>query len=322
MLRIAFLTCLLVGSAAFSADNAAYLPADTDVVLTMQARKVAESELGKKIGGDLLQQVLRASKPAAALVEAAGLDPLKDFDRITAGLDLNKTDPPKPFALFEGKFDAKKVEESIAQYTKDHPDRIQPATIGGKAAYKLLGAKDAETMYAAIIDDTKLVVAPTEKDLTGAFAAAAGTRKPVISKELAGVLANTRSPAPIFVQAWVKGKFNDVKVPNEKLKARLQGVEWATAAVTVTKDVSVTVTISAPDQDAAQHLSDLLGALVGLYRLQILAASEDQPELKPIADLLRATRVTPNGRTVVAAGSVKGEAIEKALNAPPAPKKK
>ena len=90
MRRTAFFTCLLIGSAAFAADNAAYLPADTDVVLTMQARNVAESELGKKIGGDLLQQVLRASKPAAALVEASGLDPLKDFDRITAGLDLKK----------------------------------------------------------------------------------------------------------------------------------------------------------------------------------------------------------------------------------------
>ena len=59
-------------------------------------------------------------------------------------------------------------------------------TVGGKSAYKMPGRRVEETMFAAIIDDTKMVVAPTEKDLTAAFAAAAGGRKPVISKELAG----------------------------------------------------------------------------------------------------------------------------------------
>ena len=43
-------------------------------------------------------------------------------------------------------------------------------------------------------------------------------------------------------------------------------------------------------------------------------------ELRPISDLLRVTRVAPNGKTVVAYGMVKGESIEKAL-APQPPKK-
>jgi hypothetical protein len=95
----------------------------------------------------------------------------------------------------------------------------------------------------------------------------------------------------------------------------------------VTKDVTVTVTLSAPDEVTAQQLSDLVGGVLGLVRLQILAAAEDQPELKPVADLLRNTKVAPNGKTVVASGMVKGDAIEKALHPPPpqpkpAPKKK
>src|SRR6476646_3022161 len=207
--------------AAQAADPAAYLPAEPDAVLTIQARRVSESDLGQKLGPDLMKELLRASKPAADAVAATGLDPLKDFDLITVGLDLDRAGTYKPFALFEGKFDAKKVDESVSAYMKDHPDKVQPVTVGGKPAYKLPGRKPEETMYAAILDDTKLVVAPTEKDLTGAFAAAAGTRKPVISKELAGLLAAARSPAPIFVRAWVKGRFNDLKLSNEQLRARL-----------------------------------------------------------------------------------------------------
>jgi len=320
MRRSLFALVLLSSPAIAQTDVTSYLPAETDAVLTVQARRVADSELGKKVGTDLLKTALRAIKPAAVAVEATGLDPMKDFDFITVGMDLDNTDPPRPFALFEGKFDTRKIEASVASYMKEHPDKVSAVTIGGKSAYKVPGPRDAETMYAAIIDDTKMVVASSEKDLTGAFAAAAGGRKPVISKELAGLLSRTKSPAPIFVRAWVKGKFNDVKLP-DKLQARVHSIEWATAAVGVNKDVTVTVTLGATDETNAQQLSDLLGGTVGLVRLQIVAAAEDQPELKPVADLLRATKVAPSGKTVVATGSVKGEAIEKALHPPtPMPK--
>src|SRR5688572_13567171 len=108
-----FAFVLLATPVVAQTDIAPYLPAETDVVLTVQARRVADSELGKKVGSDLLKTALRAVKPAAVAVEASGLDPLRDFDFITVGMDLDKTDPPKPFALFEGKFDVKKVEASI-----------------------------------------------------------------------------------------------------------------------------------------------------------------------------------------------------------------
>jgi hypothetical protein len=321
MSRPLILACLFALPAAIRADVVAYLPAETDAVLTIEAGRVADSELGRKLGADLMKELLRASKPAAAAVQATGLDPLKDFDRITVGLDLDQAGSYKPFALFEGKFDTAKVEGSVAAYMKEHPEKVQAATVGGKSAYKLPGGKPESTMFAAILDGNKLVVAPTEKDLTGAFAAAAGGRKPVVSKEVASLLTTAKSPAPIFARAWVKGRFDDLKLPNDQLRARLQGVDWMTAAVGVTKDVNVTVTINTPDEAAARQLSDLLGGIVALVKIQIRAAAEDQPELWPVSDLLRSTKVGSSGRTVVAAGSVKGDAIEKALNPPPpAPK--
>jgi hypothetical protein len=307
--------------AARGADPVPYLPAETDAVLTIQARQVVESDLGKKVGADLLKELLEIVKPAAAAVRATGLDPLRDFEVVTVGMDLKNTSPPKPFALMEGNFDSKKVEANIAAYMKEHPDHVTAVNVGGKAAYKVAGAKPAETMYAAVLDDTKLVVAPSENDLSGAFAAAAGGRKPVISRELAGLLAAQKPTAPIFLRAWVKGRFDNVNLPNEKLKAAVQGVDWATVAVAVTKDLSVLANLNTPDAASAQKLSDLLGGVIGLVRLQLLAAAEDQPELRPVADLLKATRVGANGKTVWAYGIVKGEAIEKALAPPlPAPK--
>ncbi|HKB00980.1 MAG TPA: hypothetical protein VKD90_02115 [Gemmataceae bacterium] len=321
------ITAMAVPVAAPAADVINYLPADTDAVMTIQVRPLTESELMYKVGADLLKQALRASKPAAAAVEATGLDPLKAFERITVGMNLDQTNPPKPFALFEGKFDVKKVEDSITAYMKAHPEKVSAVTLDGKSAYKLPGGKPTDAMYAAIIDDTKIVVAPSEQDLKGAFAAAAHRRKPVISREFANLMATARSNAPIFVRAWVKGKFDNLNLPNEKLKQRIQAIDWATAAVAVGKDVTLTVTVSAPDAAAAQQLSDLLGGLVGLMKLQFVAAAEDQPELQPVADLLRTAKVAPSGKMVVAVGTAKASSIEKALNPPPpdpkpVPKKK
>ncbi|HEX3148059.1 MAG TPA: hypothetical protein VHR66_08235 [Gemmataceae bacterium] len=317
MRRLLFATCLIALPTAVQGgvDPLPYLPANTDVVVTIDAKKVAESELGKKVGANLLKDLVGAYKPAATVLQATGLDPMRDLEFMTVGIDIDKTDPPRPFALFEGKLDAKKIDANIAAYTKEHKDQLIAVTVGGKAAYKFNHNQPAQAMYAAVIDDTKLVVASTESDLTGAFDAAAGTRKPVISKELTWVM-GAKPPGPIFVRGWVKGKLKDIKVPNDKLQAAVQGVDWVTVSIAVTKDVAVTAILNTPDEASAQKLSDLLGAVVGLVRLQILAAAEDQPELRPISDLLRATRVAPNGKTVIAYGTVTGASIEKAL-APP-----
>jgi hypothetical protein len=297
----------------------AYLPPETDAVLTVQAKKVADSDLIKKIGSDLLKEVFQASRQAAAMVEASGLDLMKDVDVVTVGMDLDKTNPPKPFALLQGKFDVKKVQESVAAYMKKEPGRLTKIDVAGKEAFRIAGGKPEETMYSAIIDDTRMVIAPSETDISGAFAAAAGVRKPVISKELTNLLATQKSTAPIFARAWVKGKLKDVDIPNDKLKASVQGVEWITGAIQVTKDVYLQLQCNAPSDESAKQLSDLLGGTVALIRLQIVAAAEDQPEMKPVAELLRTVKVVPTGKIITATGNVKGTAIEKAL-APPEPK--
>jgi hypothetical protein len=317
-MRLSLALLLLAGPAARAADPVPYLPAETDAVLTVQTRQVLESDLGKKVGADLLKELLDAYKPAAAAVRATGLDPHRDVETMTVGIGLKDATPSKPFSLIEGKFDAKKLEANLAAYQATHPE-LTAIKVGDKGAYKLAGAKPADTSYIAVLDDTKLVVAATEADLSGAFAAAGG-RKAVISKELAALVANAKPSGPIFLRAWVKGRFDNLQLPNEKLKTAVRGVDWVTVAVGVTKDVGVTATLNTPSPAAAQTLAELVNGVVALVRLQIRAASEDQPELRPVYDLLKATTVAPNGKTVVAWGTVTGEAIEKALAAPPAPK--
>lgn len=308
---------LSVASAGRCVDPIPFLPAETDVVITIQSKQVAGSELLKNVGADLMKILLKASPQASDAVEASGVDLLKDFDRVVIGLDAQKTNPFKPFALMEGRFDTKKVTEAVEAYIAKHPGQVTPIKVADKPAYQVKGRADNEVMFTAVISDSLMVLAPTEKALAGAFEAAAGGRKPVISKELAGVIATTKSTAPVFVQAWVKGRFASINLPNEQLKQRLQGVDWVTASANVTKDVTLNAVINTPDAAAAKQLGDLLGGAVLLLKLQAVAAAEDQPEMRPVVELLRSVRVNPKERTVVITGSVKGTEIEKALNPPP-----
>lgn len=318
--HIALLVCTFTASASQAVDATPFLPPETDVVITIQSKQISESELLKKLGGELIKVLLKSSQQAADAMEASGLDLLKDFDRVVVGIDADNTTPVKPFALMEGKFDTKKVIANVKAFIEKNPGRIRETAIGEHPAYQVNGSNANETMYTAILSDSLLVIAPTPEAITGAFNAAAGKRPAVISRELAGVLANTKSTAPVFVQAWVKGKFANINVPNDQLKQRLQGVDWMTASANVTKDVSLNATINTPDAAAARQLSDLLGGLVLLLKLQVIAAAEDQPELKPVVELLRATRVNPKDKTVIATAIVKGTVIESALTTTP-PKK-
>lgn len=315
----ATLLLVLFALPAAAVDPVPYLPAETDAVLTVQAREVLDSDLGKKHGAELLKELLEAYKPAAAAVRATGLDPHRDVETMTVAIGLKDATPSRPFSLIEGKFEAKKLEANLAAYQKDHPE-LTAIRVGDRAAYKLTGAKPADTTYLAVLDDTKMVVAGSEADLSGAFAAAAGGRKPVISKELAGLIASAKPSGPIFLRAWVKGRFDNLNLPNEKLKTAVRGVDWVTVGVGVTKDVGVTATLNTASPAAAETLAELLNGVIGLVRLQIRAAAEDQPELRPVSDLLKATTVAPHGKRVVVWGNVKGEAIEKALAPPPVPK--
>lgn len=308
--------CLVVIAPAFlQADALPFLPATTDAVLLVESKKVRESELMKKVGSDLLKTALRASKQAATAVDASGIDPLVDVDRVTVAMDLDKANPPKPFALLEGKFDRTKIDASVTAYLKEHPKALEAIDVGGKPAYRVPGGKPEETMFTALLDDGRMVIAPTEKDLQGAFDAAAGARKPVVSKEMATLITTHKPNGPIFLWAWVKGKFADIDVPNKQLKERLQGIDWVLGSMAVTKDAFIALTANTPSPEAAKQISDLLGGVVALFRLQLVAAAEDVPELKILVELLRGTRVAPNGRLVTATGSVSGAVIEKTLAA-------
>ncbi len=300
---------LLVSKGAYALDTVPFLPADTDVIAIVNTKEVVASEAMKRIQPDLVKDLLKTVKKADIAIAASGLDPLKDFTRMTVALNLDTPSSPRPFAVLEGKFDTKKIGESIDAYVKANPTVIESIKVAGKQAYKLPGTTPEETMYNAVLSDSVIVVAPSEKALERAFAALGGI-KHALKAELAAMLPLLDPKAHITAISIVKGKLKDVNLPNEKTKQSIQAIDTISLNAMVGKDVDVEFRITAPGADL-NKLTELLGGILGLARLQLVALVSEQRELYPLIDLIKSMKGANDGKVITYKGKMTGDAIEK-----------
>lgn len=311
MQRITLTLGLLFGFVpiSFALDTIPFLPPNTDVILIVDAKEVVASEAMKRIQPDLIKDLLKTVKKADTAIAASGLDPLKDFTRITVSLNLDDPSHPVPFAVIEGKFDPKKIQENIESYSKANPSVIEAIKVAGKPAYKLPSANPQETMYNAVLSDSLIVVSPSEKFLERAFAALGGI-KHALKPELAALLPALDTKFHITAIGLAKGKLKELNLGNEKTKQTLQAIDTISMNAMVGKDIDVEFRVYAPGADL-NKLTELLGGVLGLARLQLIALVAEQRELYPLIELIKSMRGANDGKVIVYKGKMTGDAIEK-----------
>ena len=307
MSRAIAAVCLAAAAGSARADDLAYLPADTDAVVVIDAKKLAGSDFLKRDAADIVAELLKVSRHAELAVAASGLDPLKDIDRVVVGLNLDAPQSPRPFVLAAGSFEAKKVSAALTAYAGKNPKQMSAVKVGEREAFLVTGNR--EGMYAAPVADGLLVVAGSDKALADAFAAAAGTRKAVVAKELAALVAAGDPKAAVRLAAVTKGKFAKIEISLESLKKRLAAVDTITASIAVEKDLAVELRLTTSDAESAKGLNEVLQALLPVFQQQMKAAVEDQPELRPAADLIKSLRPKAGGKTVVVTGSIASSSL-------------
>ncbi|MEZ6143153.1 MAG: hypothetical protein R3B84_21525 [Zavarzinella sp.] len=307
------LVATFVANTTRGADIAPYLPADTDAVALVDVTTVVNSELGKQIGPQLIKDLIQSRKQVQYAIEAAGLDLFKDFSRSTVAMNVRTANSGKPFMLLEGKFTHKAVSDSIEKYAYQHTDRVSIVKQGGRTIYKLPGDKPEQTMFSAVIKDGLIVVGPTAEAVEVAFLASEGKATSKLTAEMNSLVGSLKPTAAITAVAWVRGQFANVEVPNEQLQARLQNVDWMSAAIAIDKDIHISLACNASDGAAAKQLSDLVGGMVALLRLQLSAAASEEPSLLPLVDLLRTVKATPGTNVVNVTGTMRGSVAAKAF---------
>src|SRR5262249_47295568 len=103
----AALAVAALAAPARAADLDPYLPADTEVVVTVNVRQLLGSELLKKLGLDKAKEALKDLDQVKTVLDELGFDPFKDLDRLTVA-GPGGTEQDRGLIIARGRFDPDK----------------------------------------------------------------------------------------------------------------------------------------------------------------------------------------------------------------------
>jgi len=297
-----------------AADLEKFLPKETDVVISVNVRQLLDSALVKKNALDLIKTALATNKEAQQAIEALGLDPLTDFNRISIAMGLEDVSNPKAVVLIDGKFDVKKIDGVMDMLIKKEPKQFALDKVGGKTVYKITTPDQPTPMYAAALDASTMVFVTSKDMMTGAFEAAAGNGKTVAKKEVLDLWSKMDSKSSLAIVAQTKGRLDAIPLPDPAMKKIIEQVVSITAELKVEKDVNVELSIGTATADEAKQMRELVAGGLELAKVQVKVAVAQQAEMKPLVDLVNTMTAVQKDKSVVITGKVSGEALEKALN--------
>jgi hypothetical protein len=307
---IGALAIVLVAAPARAVDVEALLPKESDAVVSINVRQLLDSDIIKKFALDIIKKGMRENQEAQRAFDALGLDPLKDFNRVTVGIGGEDATDAKAVIVVEGKFDPKKINDTAAEFAQKKGEKIAVDKLDGKTIYKITGDNQPNPIFAAVLDANTIVLATTKEHLSRAFQAAQGNVKSELKKDLAELVKNADPKATLYLAAATKGKLDKVPIPDPNVAKVLQDIESLTADLRVEKDVKLELVMAVKDDDVATALNGMVEE--GLKQAQqfVPLIALQNPQLKPLGDMVNSIRTKAKGKSVVINAMLPGDAIE------------
>jgi hypothetical protein len=290
-----------------------YLPEDADVVMVLNIRQLTEAPLIKKHALEQLKSILKSNNDANKVFEALGFDPFKDLTSITMAASGIGPDA-KGIALAHGQFDTAKFQAKAEEVAKDKGDMIKVHKEGERTIYEIKPkAEEEKRVYVGILDGTTIAASDDKDRVLAAFDIAAGKKKGNIKKDLRALIEKVDANQSLWLvapgAALTKAEFGG----DPKAKQSLEKIDSITAALTIDKDVRLTLAVAAKTTDNAKELSEEIkeGLTQAKGLLAVLAGN--MKELAPAVEIVDKLKVDTEGSTVTLKGEVTEDFIEKSL---------
>jgi hypothetical protein len=293
-----------------AADVEAFLPKETDAVISLNVRQLLESEVVKRHALDLIKQSIRDNDEAQRTFDALGLDPLKDFDRITVGGGGDDATEARAVIVIEGKFDPARINDAAAGIARRKGQNVTLDTVDGKNVYKLTSERQPNPMYAAVVDANLIVLATAKDDLAAAFDAAQGKRRTQVKQGLSNLLRRADPKATLSFAASTKGKLDRVPVPDPNVKQLLAGIENLTGEIRVGRDVRMQLSIGVEDEDSATVLGNQIDEGLKQAKQFVPLIAIQHPPLKPLGDVINNVRTATKGKSITIDANLTADAID------------
>ncbi len=304
---LAALALALLLPAARAADVDPYAPADSEWVLRLNLKQLADAPAVKKHAADAVRDGLTGSFEALKPLAALGIDPLKDVTSVTAaGSGLLQYD--KAVLIVRG-LDADKLGKKAAELVKSQPAVWKAHKSGDVTVYEVRDKARMGSLYVALLKDGTALASASSKIV--ATAVAADPKKPAkVSKELQGLVAKADEKDTMWLASVVPASLKATLAKQPQTAGVLKDMQAITARMQVGDDVKATFTVRVKDKKSAQELADLLDNAKGIAA----AAAFNVDGVGPVlGNLLQDAKASAADTAATLTGEMSEEQIVKAL---------
>lgn len=320
--KLAGLMLILALTGRAAAIDPKYLPPNTEAAITVNVKALLDSDLAKA-KKDLVKKLRSAitdklsESPAAAYLEKAGFDALRDLHSITIATDGTK-DKDAVFVAIEGNFNQDKIVDTAREASQDQPGALKISKAGAVTVFEI--SKDGQqTIYAGLASDRLMIMAPTREGLTATITRVNGGKAANIKPALRSLLGTTSPKQTLSVvatgDAIQKGMENAPAgiAKGGNLGFSASDFDGFTLAVTVARDITFQVGINTKDGDSAKKMADAANFGLVAVRGMIAQKAQEDAKLQPVVDIAGTLRVTNQGSNVMLRGEVTQENLDRIL---------
>jgi hypothetical protein len=316
---LALVVAAWAGGPAPAADLDPYLPADTEMVVTINVRQIVDSELFKKNLLAEAREALKGLPEVNDVLKDLGFDPFKDLDRVIVARP-GGPDKDRGLVIARGRFDAAKFKAKAEDAARDHGEVLKAAKVpdgsgGHFVVYEVTPPNDEGTWFAALAGKDALLVAPRKDYVVGALKQAKAGKKPALkNKDAQALLARMDPKQSVSVGVVGKALAGSAGAAPRVVRDLLKGVEAVGGGVTFGEDVKMEVVVAAASEKEAKALRDGAerGLNAALVALALLAGENKQ--LGPALDVVKTVKVTSKGKVVTFKARVTADVVKELLN--------
>jgi hypothetical protein len=317
------LPCTLVAVAlpARAAEVDKFLPNETEAVITLNVRQVLDSPLVKKYGEGEIKKALNKDEKAKKILDALGLDPLKDINSVTiavptlaAGKDLNKG-----LLIVHGKFDTDKFRAKAEEVVKEEGAALKVHKVGGYTLYELKPPKEKgtpaglEATFLGLVNADTLVAGAAQDAVVEALDKQAGKKTTSVNKELQGLVEKADAKQSLWAVLPASALRKSPLGKGDDAKAFLAKCESISLGVTVADDVKAQLLLAATNATAAKDLTAKLNDGLDQAKQIVGFLVTNNKDVAPLVDFLDTVKVAAQGNAVTVKGEFEKGVIEKSI---------
>jgi hypothetical protein len=292
------------------------LPANTEVVFTINIKQMLESDIIKG-QADAIKQFKAAlegqipnSDEVAKYLEKMGFDPFRDLVSVSMA-HPGTQDQTEGIIIIEGVFHAKKFAAAADDAITAYGNQIKKGgTVEGITYYEISIAD--KTAYVALVGKS-IVISQQKENVTGAITRSTGNQ--IVAGKVRELLKTTNNQQSLsFVVTG--GAINRVaqqaqgKIPPG---LNLGGIEGLSGAITLTKDINFQLGVGTKDAMTAQQYEIFGKVGLDLAKGMVQKQAQQKPDLAPLIDVMNTLKVSSVGPNLVLTGSVSQENLEKLI---------